>query len=140
MSTQNIREIKLPHTAELVAAKVAQRCYEDPGFRKALLQNPREALEKEIGKKLEGDAEILVHRNDENTWHIPVTDDPDCSKPLSDEQLAKIAAGEGPIFLVPIGIGTIVGLVAAGVGAGLAAAAITATIGVGAVTIHDLQN
>ncbi len=101
---------------EVIAAQVAERCYKDADFCKRFIDNPKKTLEHESGAKLPDELNIVVCKNANGTWHIPVPGNTG-ERQLSDVEMEKISAGE--IFL-SLGIGGIAIASLAAVGASLA--------------------
>ncbi len=101
---------------EVIAAQVAERCYKDADFRKRFMSDPKKTLEQESGAKLPDELNIVVCKNADGTWHIPVPGSAG-DKQLSDVEMEKISAGE--IFL-SLGIGGIAFGSLVAVGASLA--------------------
>jgi len=109
----------LPPSPELAAALLANQCQNDPEFAQALKNNPQQALQTLASDiKLEG-VQVHTHENSDHTWHLPL---PNYSgeSVLTEEQLAKVGAGE----VVGTAVGT--GLWVSGVI--LAAATVTVAI------------
>jgi hypothetical protein len=72
---------------------ILAKAMEDDAFRKALLENPREVFEKELGQKLPAELEVKVVEESHNTIYIAVPPKPMAQEELSDEALEKAAGG-----------------------------------------------
>lgn len=77
-------------------AEVVQKAWEDAEFKKALIANPLEAIEKLTGKKLnlpEGKKLVVRDQTDESTVYINIPAAPEVDAELSEEQLEAVAGG-----------------------------------------------
>ena len=78
-------------------AEIVQKAWEDENFKKALVANPIEAIEKLTGKKLnipEGKALLVRDQTDENTIYLNIPVKPNLENvELSEKQLDAFAGG-----------------------------------------------
>ena len=133
--------VSLPHSPELSAAVVAQRCREDADFRQRLKQDPKAAIFEGQEKQPWDDMKVVVHENTPDCWHVSIPSDRQIENvnklramqekaadhELTDEQLQDLSGGEiGFSIAALIAVGTAIG---AGVGA---AGAVAAGVGVAA--------
>ncbi len=127
----NATQTTLKPTMETTAAAIAYRCQRDSGFRAKFLAHPKETVEEIAGKKLAKQLNIVVHRNSNSQWHLPVPDYSNVQEAatLSDPELEKItAAGELWVttsVLVGITTATVITGVVTGIVAGVAATGFT---------------
>ncbi len=84
---------KATREEDYVAANVAISYAAVEDFRKAFDKNPKDAVEKLIGRKIP--AEIVVHRNDSEHLHIALPSDSGAS-PLSPGELSAVSGGGVP--------------------------------------------
>lgn len=94
-------------------AQVVQKAWEDAQFKKELMSNPVQAMEKLTGQKLnlpQGQKLVVVDQTDETTVYlnIPRQVDVDALE-LTEEQLEQVAGGITPTFIA-IGYGFVVGV------------------------------
>ncbi len=77
-------------------AEIVQKAWDDAGFKKELLENPVEAIEKLTGKKLnlpEGKKIIVRDQTDSTAVYINIPAKPDNDVELNDNQLDMVAGG-----------------------------------------------
>lgn len=94
-------------------AQVVERAWEDAQFKKELIANPVEAMEKLTGHKIDlsnGKKLVVIDQTDESVvyFNIPKKVDLDALE-LTEEQLEQVAGGITPTF-VAIGYGFAVGV------------------------------
>ncbi len=85
------KKLELEKTFESMAALLAERCYTDAALRKEFLEDPKGVVETVFGESLPADAEVVVCRNDEKHWYIPLP--AESSAELSEKELADVSAG-----------------------------------------------
>lgn len=77
-------------------AQIVQKAWNDEDFRKSLVENPVETIEKFIGKKLnlpEGKTLVVRDQTDESTVYINIPATPEVNAELTEEQLESVAGG-----------------------------------------------
>jgi hypothetical protein len=67
--------------------------WKDPEFKKPVISNPKEMLERHTGKKLPPEVNIFIHEEDANTLHFSIPPAPGNLAELSDEELERVANG-----------------------------------------------
>jgi hypothetical protein len=82
-----------------VYAEIVQKAWDDAEFKKELIANPLEAIEKLTGKKLnlpEGKTLVVRDQTDDSTVYINIPAEPKKVEDLelSEEQLEVVAGGE----------------------------------------------
>lgn len=93
-------------------AEIVQKAWEDADFKKALVANPLEAIEKSFGQKLnlpEGKTLVVRDQTDNSTVYINIPAAPEVDAELNEEELEAVAGGVGiypPIIRWPFGGGT----------------------------------
>jgi len=82
--------------------EIVQKAWEDPQFKRELMANPAEAIEKAIGYKLnlpEGKTLVVRDQTDESTVYINIPAKPNMEDiELDEEQLEVVAGGKGGVF------------------------------------------
>ncbi len=80
-------------------AEIVQKAWEDTEFKKELLVNPIEVIEKLIGKKLnlpKGKTVVVLDQTDESTVYINIPQKPNLNDiELNEEQLEAVSGGKG---------------------------------------------
>ncbi len=56
---------------------IVQRAWEDPEFKAALLADPRQTLERELGVTFPPDLQIFIHEEDAHTLHLILPQPPE---------------------------------------------------------------
>lgn len=77
-------------------AEIVQKAWEDENFKKELVANPLEAIEKLTGKKLnlpEGKTLVVRDQTAEDTVYINIPAAPEVDAELNEEQLEAVAGG-----------------------------------------------
>jgi hypothetical protein len=77
-------------------SEIVQKAWDDAEFKKELLANPLEAIEKHTGKKInlpEGKTLIVRDQTDDATVYINIPSKVEIDAELSDEQLEAVAGG-----------------------------------------------
>ncbi len=87
------QKLSMHITPESIAAGIAQRCYRDAAFRKKFAADPEGTLERESNKKLPPGVQLVLCKNDDKRWYIPVPAVRE-DQELRDADLEKISAGE----------------------------------------------
>jgi hypothetical protein len=73
-----------------------EKCWKDPEFKKAVVSDPKGALERHTGQKVPAQVKIFIHEEDANTLHLTIPVAPSSISELSDTDLDKVAGGTGP--------------------------------------------
>lgn len=84
-----------------VLQKVLERAWDDANFKKELVANPMEAIEKLTGEKLElpnGKKLVILDTTDESTVYLKIPTRDSVESELTDEQLELVAGGVNPII------------------------------------------
>ena len=79
-------------------AEIVQKAWEDAEFKKELLANPVEVIEKLTGKKLnlpKGKKVVVRDQTDESVVYINIPPKPVMDMELNEEQLESVAGGKG---------------------------------------------
>ncbi len=92
-----------------------EKCWKDPAFKKAVVNNPKGMLEEHMGQKLPDRLKIFVHEEDANTLHFSIPPAPANISELSDDDLEKVAGGTD---VVVAAVTILAGIVATAAGAG----------------------
>ncbi len=84
-------------------AEIVQRAWEDAAFKKELLNDPVDAIEKLTGKKLnlpEGKKLVVRDQSDESSVYINIPAAPKntADAELNEEQLEAVSGGASPIW------------------------------------------
>lgn len=82
-------------------AAIVQNAWEDENFKKELIANPIEAIEKLTGKKLnlpEGKTLVVRDQTAEDTVYINIPAAPEVDAELNEEQLEAVSGGT---FILP---------------------------------------
>ena len=77
-------------------AEVVQKAWEDADFKKELVANPVDAIEKLTGKKIslpDGKTLVVRDQTDESTVYINIPAKPEVDAELNEEQLEAVAGG-----------------------------------------------
>lgn len=77
-------------------AEIVQKAWEDENFKKELVANPLEAIEKLTGKKLnlpEGKTLVVRDQTAEDAVYINIPAAPEVDAELNEEQLEAVAGG-----------------------------------------------
>ena len=74
-----------------------EKCWKDPEFKSQILSDPKGMLERHTGQKLPPQVKIFVHEEDANTLHFTIPAPPVNFGELSDDQLEKVAGGQGQL-------------------------------------------
>lgn len=82
----------MPVTQESLAAIVARRYQVDADFRAEFDKDPKAAVSRITGLKMPTGSEIVVHRNEDNHWHISLPSAARTSE-LKDEDIASVSGG-----------------------------------------------
>ena len=69
-----------------------KKAWEYENFKKQLLTNAKEAIEKETGHKIPDSIKITIHENKPNDMHFILPANPN-KKELSDDELESVAGG-----------------------------------------------
>lgn len=89
--------MKLTQQQELLG-QVISKAWEDESFKKDLISNPVEAIEKLTGKKIElpeGKTVVVRDQTDESTFYINIPTKPDLNDiELTEEHLEQVAGGD----------------------------------------------
>jgi hypothetical protein len=95
-----------------------EKCWKDPEFKKAVVNDPKGMLERQTGQKLPPQVKIFIHEEDANTLHLSIPPAPGNLAELSDEDLEKVAGGTDLVATISLGFlaFTVVASVGAGVG------------------------
>jgi hypothetical protein len=72
--------------------RIRERAEADPAFRAALLENPRKALEAELGVQIPDNVSVRVHEESLSEVHLVL---PASQEDLSDAELELVAGGAG---------------------------------------------
>lgn len=75
-------------SAEEMQRKLINKAVEDLEFRRQLMSDPKNAIEKELGIAFPDNIQVQVHESDMNTIHLSIP-----PGQLEEEQLEAIAAG-----------------------------------------------
>ncbi len=75
-------------SAEEMQRKIVNKSVEDLEFRKQLVSDPKQTIEKEFGIDFPANIQVQVHESDMNTIHLSIP-----PGQLEEEQLEAIAAG-----------------------------------------------
>jgi hypothetical protein len=77
--------------------RIIQRSLEDDAFRQRLLEDPKAAIEQELGTRLPAGVEIRAVEETQDTAHLvlPVRSTDVEPGELSDRELESVAGGEG---------------------------------------------
>ncbi len=77
--------------------RIIQRSLEDDAFRQRLLEDPKAAIEQELGTRLPAGVEIRAVEETPDTVHLVLPGRPTDVEPgeLSDRELESVAGGEG---------------------------------------------
>jgi len=77
--------------------RIIQRSLEDDAFRQRLLEDPKAAIEQELGTRLPAGVEIRAVEETPETVHLVLPGRPTDVEPgeLSDRELESVAGGEG---------------------------------------------
>ena len=70
-----------------------RKCWKDPQFQKAIMDDPRSVIEKQTGQKLPQNLKIFIHEDDANTLHFSIPPAPANVTELSDDDLERVAGG-----------------------------------------------
>jgi hypothetical protein len=108
-------------------AQIAQRSWEDAGFRNELMADPAEALGKYLQVPVDRLPKIVAHEETAGTWHIVLPSK--TASALSDADLERVAGGATPM------VSTVVVASAAAGGAAAGSAALTPTTAVSALVV-----
>ena len=95
-------------------AEVVQKAWEDAEFKKALMENPLEAIEKLTGQKVsipEGKTLVVRDQTDEATVYINIPAQPEVDAELNEEQLEAVAGGAPRGTLIPTPTGPIIPII-----------------------------
>jgi len=79
--------------AESIDVQVILRVMKDPEFRRSLVANPQETLEKEFQLKLPAGVTIQVHEESDTVRHMVIPKAQTGGVDLPDEDLARAAGG-----------------------------------------------
>ena len=86
--------------------EIVQKAWEDPQFKRELMANPAEAIEKAIGYKLnlpEGKTLVVRDQTDESTVYINIPAKPNMGDvELNEDQLEAVAGGFIPFPFLPL--------------------------------------
>ncbi|HCN50564.1 MAG TPA: TOMM propeptide domain-containing protein [Chryseobacterium sp.] len=77
-------------------AEIVQKAWEDAEFKKELMTNPAEAIEKLTGKKInlpEGKTLVVRDQTDDTNIYINIPAKPKMDMELNEEQLEMVAGG-----------------------------------------------
>ncbi len=77
-------------------AEIVQKAWEDESFKKDLLANPVDAIEKLTGKKLnlpEGKTLVVRDQTEEDTVYINIPAKPEMDIELNEQELEAVAGG-----------------------------------------------
>ena len=96
MEQKTTPEITLHPSQEAVAAMVADLYAESEGFRAAFDRDPKAAIAEYYKRELPPDMEIIVHRNEDNRWHVtlPSAEQIETMR-LSEADMQNVAGGTG---------------------------------------------
>jgi hypothetical protein len=75
-------------------ARIITHALEDEAFRQELLNNPKAAIEKELGQKLPEDFQISVLQESDKMTYLVLPFSPAANQELSEEQLEAVAGGQ----------------------------------------------
>ncbi len=93
-------------------AQVVQRAWEDAQFKRELVANPVETMEKLTGQKInlpEGHKLVVVDQSDERTVYFNIPQKVDFNAlELTEEQLEMVAGGITPTYIA-FGLGVMAG-------------------------------
>ena len=73
-----------------------EKSRKDPEFKRKVVSDPKGMLEEHTGQKLPSQVKIFIHEEDANTLHFSIPAPPANFSELSDDQLEKVAGGQGP--------------------------------------------
>jgi hypothetical protein len=80
-----------------------RKCWKDPAFQKAIVNDPRGIFEKHLGQKLPPNLKIVIYEEDANTLHFSLPPAPTNLSELSDDELERVAGGtDVGIFVVTV--------------------------------------
>ena len=94
MEQQQANAVTLAMTPEAVSAMLSAMYAKDADFRAAFDKDPKAALAKMSGQELPSDLEIVVHRNEDQRWHLTLPAQ-ETAGALDDEDIANVAGGMG---------------------------------------------
>jgi Nitrile hydratase, alpha chain len=82
-------------TRREVELQLIEKAWKDDAFRQALLTDPREAVERELGAKLPGGIQVKVLAETPDTCYLVLPANPDRAPTgaLTDQQLEAVAGG-----------------------------------------------
>ncbi len=72
--------------------KINVKAWKDPAFKAKLMKHPKETL-KEFGLNIPTHAKIVVHEEDQDTWHLVIHKAPPGCEKMSEEELKQARAG-----------------------------------------------
>ena len=84
-------------------AEIVQKAWEDADFKKALVENPVEAIESFTGQKLNipvGKTLVVRDQTAEDTVYINIPAAPEVDTELNEEQLEAVSGGTGYIATI----------------------------------------
>jgi len=84
-----------------VYAEIVQKAWDDAEFKKTLVANPVEAIEKHTGKKLnlpEGKTFVVRDQTDDSVIYINIPAKSEADAELSEEQLEAVSGGVSAIW------------------------------------------
>jgi hypothetical protein len=77
-------------------AKIIKHSWDDLGFRKQFIADPKGTVAKYAGTSAADLPEIVVHEEAPGSWHIVLPAKPSAAQELSDEDLERVAGGTTP--------------------------------------------
>jgi hypothetical protein len=85
-------ETQAPNRRDMETALI-EKCWKDPEFKKAVINDPRTLLEQRTGRKLPPNLKIYIHEEDANTLHLTIPPSPTNVTELSEDELESVAGG-----------------------------------------------
>jgi len=94
-----------------IETALIEKCWKDPEFKTAVINDPKGMLERHMGQKLPPELKIFIHEEDASNVHFSIPLAPSNVTELSDDQLEQVAGGTdmGTIILASIATGFILG-------------------------------
>ncbi len=98
-------------TKHELETQLIEKCWKDPDFKAAVLDDPKGAFEDFLGQTLPESFQIFIHQDDASHLHLTVPRPPQDVGELSDEELENVAGGtEGFIVLSLVSVVTTINM------------------------------